>query len=118
MWIHHKTLSAFVLIAPAPSLRSGDNLKHISAIIIEYLQRLGLSVTDRLATMPYAEYLRTPQWHAKRHAAIARANYKCQKCYTQDHLQVHHKTYERRGHEEPGDLMVLCDKCHKKVHRL
>jgi 5-methylcytosine-specific restriction endonuclease McrA len=79
---------------------------------------MGLDNGHTLATMPYSEYLKTEQWHAKRHAAITRANYKCQRCYTQDHLQVHHRTYERRGHEKPNDLMVLCDKCHKNEHGL
>jgi len=33
-----------------------------------------------------------------------------------DDLNVHHNTYKRRGHELGSDLLVLCQKCHKKIH--
>jgi hypothetical protein len=29
---------------------------------------------------------------------------------------VHHLTYERRGCEDPVDLMAVCRKCHAKIH--
>ena len=32
-------------------------------------------------------------------------------------LNVHHKTYCRRGREEPGDLIVLCRNCHTGFHK-
>jgi len=89
-------------------------MEHISTIITRYLRSIGIPAVDRLATMPYQEYLQTPEWHAKRHLALKRAGYKCQKCYHQDRLEVHHLTYERRGHELPSDLMVLCRTCHEK----
>jgi hypothetical protein len=31
-------------------------------------------------------------------------------------LNVHHRTYERRGYELPEDLTVLCVACHTAVH--
>lgn len=91
-------------------------MEHISTIITRYLRSIGIPAVDQLATMPYSEYLQTPEWRVKRHAAIKRANYKCQKCRYQYWLEVHHLTYERRGHELPNDLMVLCRKCHEKEH--
>jgi 5-methylcytosine-specific restriction endonuclease McrA len=63
--------------------------------------------------MPYREYLQTPEWQATRKAALKRAWYRCQVC--NDHkmpLYVHHRTYERRGHELPEDVFVLCASCH------
>jgi 5-methylcytosine-specific restriction endonuclease McrA len=30
-------------------------------------------------------------------------------------LQVHHRTYERLGHEQAGDLTALCANCHRAV---
>ncbi|HEY7123791.1 MAG TPA: phage antirepressor N-terminal domain-containing protein [Ktedonobacterales bacterium] len=66
-----------------------------------------------LRTMPYQEYLQTPEWQARRRLALRRAWYRCQTCNdTKMPLYVHHRTYERRGCEEPEDLFVLCASCH------
>jgi len=70
----------------------------------------------KLKDMPYKEYLRTNHWLDVRRRALNRANNKCQLCYNENKLQVHHKTYERRGHEHNSDVIVLCEKCHKKFH--
>ena len=71
---------------------------------------------DALARMPYANYLQTPEWRERRLAALERAHYRCQVCYGSLYLQVHHRTYERRGREWPEDLTVLCDACHALFH--
>lgn len=65
-----------------------------------------------LQSMPYAEYLKTPEWGAKRAKALRFANYRCQVCNDKESLNVHHRTYERRGCELMGDLTVLCADCH------
>jgi 5-methylcytosine-specific restriction endonuclease McrA len=40
--------------------------------------------------------------------------HQCQRCRRSGlTLQVHHKTYERLGHESPADLEVLCTDCHR-----
>jgi len=62
--------------------------------------------------MNYHEYLLSPQWQIKRSAAIEAAGHRCQVCNSPDNLEVHHRTYERLGHEEPGDMTVLCATCH------
>jgi hypothetical protein len=36
--------------------------------------------------------------------------------HTED-LQVHHRTYERRGAELADDLVVVCRQCHEIHHR-
>ncbi len=69
-----------------------------------------------LATMPYAEYLRTPEWQQRRRAALSRAYHRCQVCNAGAELHVHHRTYERRGHEWNADLIVLCAECHRRHH--
>lgn len=69
-----------------------------------------------LKTMPYKEYLETDEWKLKRKDALIRANYKCQLCNQSGALNVHHRTYERRGNELIKDLIVLCSKCHSKFH--
>jgi hypothetical protein len=69
-----------------------------------------------LAQMPYDEYLQTPEWDARRKAVLKRAGRRCQVCNEQRMLHAHHRTYERRGMEDPADLTVLCDRCHSLYH--
>jgi hypothetical protein len=69
-----------------------------------------------LRSMPYAEYLRTPEWQLKReHVFEYRGKY-CGVCRSPDNLNVHHNTYERRGDEYVTDLFVLCADCHQIFH--
>lgn len=71
---------------------------------------------QELRAMPYEEYLLTPEWQEKRQQALERADYRCQLCYSPDQLNVHHRTYKRRGNEDRGDLTVLCRACHERFH--
>ena len=71
-----------------------------------------------LKSMPYKEYLQTDHWKHTRKSALKRAEYRCQLCNGDAMLQVHHRTYERRGHERASDLIVLCRQCHKDFHRI
>lgn len=57
-----------------------------------------------LRTMPYGEYLQTPEWRQKREQALERDNYCCRLCNSDERLHVHHRTYERRGNESLEDL--------------
>jgi len=69
------------------------------------------------ATMPYRKYLQTYRWSQTRALARERAGDRCQLCNAGNRtLHTHHRTYERRGHELPEDLIVLCDACHAKFH--
>lgn len=51
-------------------------------------------------------------WAQRKQAALERAEFRCQVCNSPDKVQVHHRTYERRGNERPADLTVLCAFCH------
>jgi 5-methylcytosine-specific restriction endonuclease McrA len=68
--------------------------------------------------MPYKQYLLTGHWQQKRREALERANHACQLCPATKGLQVHHRTYERRGCEDPSDLTVLCGRCHTRHHEI
>lgn len=71
----------------------------------------------QLKKMPFAEYRLTPEWQCRRTQALSRAGYRCQTCGTRDtRLDVHHNTYENYGDEQPQDLMVLCESCHRLFH--
>lgn len=71
-----------------------------------------------LATMPYDEYLKTEHWQTVRSGAIERAGGRCQLCNDDRDLHVHHRTYERRGSEEPTDVVALCKSCHERFHEV
>lgn len=65
----------------------------------------------------YYSYLESSMWHKKREWILSRAERKCERCGSEDEqLYVHHKTYERVGYEEPGDLIAVCKKCHGTLH--
>jgi HNH endonuclease len=66
--------------------------------------------------IPYSAYLASPEWAEQRRRALVRANGACQTCERTDSLETHHRTYERRGDEQPNDLIVLCVSCHTAVH--
>jgi len=73
---------------------------------------------QQLKSMPYDEYLQTEHWKAKSYEIKREAGFKCQKCGSNKKLAAHHLTYEHRGDERIGDLMCLCDECHKKEHKI
>jgi len=69
-----------------------------------------------LKTMPYQDYLKTDHWKKTRKVAVEAAGGRCQICNNAGRLDVHHRTYERRGSEEPADLIALCNSCHATFH--
>lgn len=75
---------------------------------------------ETLEEMPYEQYLQTFEWQQRRDQArdqaLRDAGNRCQLCNKSKFLNVHHKTYERRGHELPEDLIVLCRDCHARFH--
>jgi len=92
---------------------------HLSAHHAKWdeLRKLEADRQRELRTMPYSLYLKTPEWQATRVAALKRARYACQLCkHINTTLDVHHNTYDRRGHELASDLLVVCRGCHEKHH--
>lgn len=70
-----------------------------------------------LRSMPYQEYLQTPEWQERRQRHLKSAGYRCQVCnQAKGPLDVHHRTYERRGDEYYKDLLLLCRTCHEIFH--
>jgi len=74
------------------------------------------AATEKLKNMPYNDYLKTAHWKRVRTAALHRSSFRCQLCNRKRQLHVHHRTYERRGHEYYTDVIALCDECHAKYH--
>ena len=70
-----------------------------------------------LAHMPYAKYLQTKEWKEFKQGRLRSARNRCQVCNSADvQLEVHHRTYERRGYELKHDVIVLCRDCHQLFH--
>jgi hypothetical protein len=85
---------------------------------LEAMQAAANARLKALQTMPYREYLQTPEWQEKRKQKLRSARYRCQVCNTgKTELNVHHRTYERRGNEHLNDLIVLCKDCHSLFHQ-
>lgn len=64
----------------------------------------------------YDAYLKSDHWQHMR--ALAREFYgdRCVLCGATRRLDVHHRTYERKGRERLSDLILLCRKCHGRFH--
>lgn len=79
-----------------------------------------ISRLGELRSMPYAEYLRTPEWQRRRELHRESALLRCQLCNEKKRpgltLHVHHRTYDRRASERFNDLIVLCEECHRRFH--
>lgn len=70
-----------------------------------------------MAVQKYDEYLSGEHWKTLRRAAVDYYGSACVLCgATGDGVDVHHRTYARRGHERLHDLTVLCRVCHAKHH--
>lgn len=70
-----------------------------------------------LQTMSYEDYLNSPEWQARRTVALQLADYRCQACNAAGGvLDVHHRSYDRRGEEGHADVIVLCRDCHTAFH--
>lgn len=81
---------------------------------VERRVELGIAALRRL---PYRDYLRTAHWQRVRELALERARHQCALCPATEALEVHHRSYARRGFEQPEDLVVLCCGCHNRHHR-
>jgi hypothetical protein len=66
----------------------------------------------------YHDYLNTEHWKETSRNAKERAGNRCQVCNSRsERLNVHHRTYERKGFERPEDLICLCESCHGIFHK-
>jgi len=70
-----------------------------------------------LKSMPYALYLQTPEWQERRKRHLKSVGFRCQVCNRSEQpIDIHHRTYERRGEEYYKDLIALCRSCRRLFH--
>lgn len=65
----------------------------------------------------YEQYLKSEWWKKIRTEKLYEATHKCAVCASLKNLNVHHNMYDRLGHEELSDLVVLCEDCHELFHK-
>lgn len=99
-----------------PPRREGIGIFDALEDVFTDLERRLTNKDDRLRSMPYDEFLKSPEWRETRRLALQRVGHRCQKCGATKRLQVHHLTYLRRGAEDLDDLEVLCRGCHEAEH--
>jgi hypothetical protein len=131
MWYHDETLDILVAVSFEPN-EYGSILATAIAKRIP-LRQLSISnnVDARLTRFGdgfrYEDFLTSVQWSETRHAATwwapndrsAYANHPmCEipNCSGRNRkIECHHLTYDRAGHEEPGDLIFACAECHENL---
>lgn len=74
------------------------------------------SAQDAQWQLDYAEYLRSPEWAAKRRQVLARCKHVCEGCGTAKATEVHHLTYEHVRDEFLFELVGVCKACHDRIH--
>jgi len=88
--------------------------KHHAAM---YRAQFGESRAKTLRWMPYSEYLKTGHWKRLRAAKRVEGHGQCELCGSTERLNVHHRTYARRGCEKMEDLILVCTACHRTHHK-
>ncbi len=66
----------------------------------------------------YLDYLQSNEWAQIRIDLFELRGKKCERCGSKKRISVHHLSYDNIFNEEPEDLEILCDKCHKNEHGL
>lgn len=64
------------------------------------------------AAIEYYEATHSEYWYYLKKDVIQERGYECEDCGVTRALELHHKTYERLGEEEMGDVELLCRRCH------
>jgi phage terminase large subunit GpA-like protein len=68
--------------------------------------------------MSYRQYMQSEQWARVKAAYYARHRQQCRACGSKQHIDLHHRSYDRMGYETDRDLVPLCESCHAVVHQL
>lgn len=74
-------------------------------------------MSDHQHSAEYDEYMQSRRWQTRKYKLFKKRGYQCEICgATGEPLDVHHKNYDRLGHELDDDLLIVCrGKCHGKA---
>jgi len=74
-----------------------------------------------MGSVRYDEYLKSDHWKNLRLSVLKRARFKCERCASEGKVNnadhVHHINYKNLHDVETTDLLAVCGKCHKRIHR-
>ena len=70
----------------------------------------------RRKRQPYSAYLQSAHWLRTKAKALEYYGNSCCFCGSKERLEVHHRSYKRKGRELMSDLTVLCRRCHARHH--
>lgn len=68
-------------------------------------------------SVEYKDYMRSYAWVQRKRRLYAKRGRVCEMCGAASYLEVHHKNYDRLGHELDDDLLIVCVDCHPKADR-
>ena len=71
---------------------------------------------QELGYTSYGQYLASSHWRKARKRKLQAAQGKCERCGSEECLQIHHKSYDNLGCEHEEELQVLCRRCHDYIH--
>lgn len=75
-----------------------------------------INLLELFLPVDYQTYIKSEAWKIKAKEAKDRAGNRCELCNSSIKIHAHHKKYVNLGHEEKGDIIVLCKKCHSIFH--
>lgn len=88
----------------------------------QYFNILQKGMTENIENffkkMPYDVFLISNYWKIVSNYKKKISDNKCQLCNSKKYLNTHHNNYKNKGKEykKLNDLVILCNKCHKKFH--
>jgi hypothetical protein len=94
-------------------LMEQEERRHRQAVDDRVIQRAAQLEERR---RQYHEYLKTPQWAAKRQVVLERCQHLCEGCRSARAILAHHLTYAHVGRELLFELVGLCQSCHDLIH--
>lgn len=66
----------------------------------------------------YVSYLMSEKWFEFKKMLFAMRGRRCEICQTtKGQIHGHHLTYERLYNEKPEDVQLLCQSCHRDIHK-
>jgi len=66
----------------------------------------------------YKDYIASKGWLKLTKERLKKDDFKCVLCKATEKLTCHHITYQRLFSEEINDLIILCARCHSRIHRI
>lgn len=139
LWAHREQMEAHLAsygvdadVWPATPLATAftavafmDLIRDIWPLWFDYATRTDDEEAAYLRQLPYQDYLNTPYWRRVRMAMLIANRARCsgERCDTGDawygsegDLHVHHLHYQNRGKEQLSNLILLCSRCHQRLH--